>query len=99
MDGFHFADHWFAFVLLGVAGCLGAWLLVSWQRQKTWSLPILLAATAFALTGIGGLVLSPLWGLWIGLGALTVLFTMALIVVVTSRWWAPFGFVVGAIAF
>src|SRR5207244_8047700 len=99
MDGFYFADHWFAFVLLGGAACLGVWLIASWQRQKAWSRPIVLPAAAFALAGIGGLALAPSWGLWIGLGALAVLFTMALIVVVTSRWWAPVAFAATAAAF
>jgi uncharacterized membrane protein len=99
MDGFFFADHWFALVLLALAGALGVWLLIVWQRHKVWSLPILLPASALALTGIGGLVLPSGWGLLLGLGALAVLFVMLLLVVVTSRWWAPAGFAVAAIAF
>src|SRR5216684_6264990 len=99
MDGFFFADHWFALVLLALAGALGAWLLIIWQRQKSWSLPILLPASALALTGIGGLLLPSGWGLLLGLGALAVLFVMLLLVVVTSRWWAPAGYAIAAIGF
>src|SRR6516162_6450149 len=99
MDGFFFTDNWFAFVLLALASVLGVWLLMAWQRKKTWSLPILLPASALALTGIGGLVLPSGWGLWLGLGALAVLFVMLLLVVVTSRWWAPAGYAIAAIGF
>src|SRR6266852_6036139 len=99
MDGFYFANHWFAFLLLVLAGCLGAGALVIWQWRTTWSLGLLLPAAALALAGIGGLTLPPSWGLWIGLGALAILFIMALIVVVTSRWWAPLGFAAGALVF
>src|SRR6266852_7470384 len=99
MDGFFFADHWFALVLLALAGGLGVWLLIVWQQHKAWSLPILLPASALVLTGIGGLLLPSGWGLLLGLGAQGVLFVMLLLVVVTSRWWAPAGFAVAAIAF
>jgi uncharacterized membrane protein len=99
MDGFFFANHWFAFLLLVLAGGLGVGALVLWQRRNTWSPGLLLPAAALALMGIGGLTLPPSWGLGIGLGALAVLFAMVLIVVVTSRWWALLGFAAGALAF
>src|SRR5262249_41565507 len=99
MDGFYFADHWFAFVLLVLAGCLGIAALLAWLRRKTWSLGFLLPAAALALAGLGGLALPSGWGLWIGIGALTLLFVMVLIVVVTARWWAPLGFAAGALVF
>jgi uncharacterized membrane protein len=106
MDGFFFSDHWFALVLLGMAVFLGAWLLVHWQKLKIWSLPILLPASALALTAIGGLLLPALWGItgttigiWLTMGALGVLFVMLLLVVVTSRWWAPLGYALGALFF
>src|SRR5438270_9200958 len=99
MDGFFFADHWFALVLLVFAGCLGVGALVVWLTRRTWSLGLLLPAAALALAGIGGLALPPSWGLGIGIGALTLLFIMVLIVVVTARWWAPLGFAGGALAF
>jgi uncharacterized membrane protein len=99
MDGFTFADQWFAFVLLALAVGLGASTLIVWQRHTVWSLDILLPAAALALMGMGGFVLTPAWGLWIGAGALAALFVMTLVVVVTSRWWAPLGFALGAAVF
>jgi len=99
MDGFFFAYHWFALMLLGLSACLGVWLLVVWQRHKAWSLPLLLPAAAIALTGLGGLLLSPGWGLLLALVALGALFVMLLLVVVTSWWWAPLGYALGAVAF
>src|SRR5207244_12391711 len=99
MDGFFIANHWFAFVLLVLAGGLGAGALVLWQRRTTWFLGLLLPAAALALAGIGGLTLPPSWGLWIGLGALAILFIMALIVGVTSRWLAPLGFAATGLLF
>jgi uncharacterized membrane protein len=90
--------NWFGLVLLAVGAVLGALLLTGHARRKTWSLPLLLTGAAFALLGLGGLVLPVEVGLWLGGAALAVLFGMLLVVIITGQWWAPLGYAVGALA-
>src|SRR5262249_32768573 len=65
--------------------------------QKTWPLTLLLPAAAFALAGVGGLALPVEWGLWMAGIALTALFILLLIVIVTGNWWPEAGYTAGAL--
>jgi uncharacterized membrane protein len=93
----YLTGHWFSLLLLAVALALGAALLLVRRRRNAWSLPLMLLGSAFALLGIGGLVLPFDIALWIGAIALSALFVMLLIVITTGAWWAPLGFGVGAL--
>lgn len=88
--------HWFGAFLLGIGLILGGLLLWRWRRGA-WSLPLLLSSVAFLLVGTGGLALQSAWGMWLAAGALATLVVMFVIVVLTSRWWAPLGYAMGAL--
>ncbi|HEV3447096.1 MAG TPA: hypothetical protein VG099_20825, partial [Gemmataceae bacterium] len=90
-------DNWFSLLLLAVAVGLGAALLIAYSRRRSWSLPLLLTGAAFALLGVGGLVLPFGISLWVGVGAAAILFAMLLVVITTGSWWAPLGYAIGAV--
>src|SRR5438132_908519 len=92
-------ENWFSLLLLAVAVGLGAALLIAYSRRGGWSLPLLLTGAALALLGLGGLVLPFDIALWAGAGAAAILFGMLLVVITTGSWWAPLGYVIGAVLF
>src|SRR3954469_789698 len=89
------ATHWFAALLLAVALVLGLFLLR--KRGTSAAFWLLLIGSAFALAGVGGLLVPEDWALWLTLGAAAALFVMLLVVVLTGRWWAPLGYGVGGL--
>jgi uncharacterized membrane protein len=93
------AGYWLDLVLLLLAGVLGGWLLAVRLRRRIWSLPLLLAGSGCALLGIGALALPFDWALWAGGLALAVLFGKLLTVITTEKWWAPLGYMAGAVLF
>src|SRR5437868_3713306 len=87
--------HWFAELLLAVALVLGIFLLR--RRGTPAAFGLLLVGAAFALTGLGGLVVPEDWAFWLCMGTAAVLFVMLLVVVVTGQWWSPLGYGVGGL--
>jgi uncharacterized membrane protein len=90
-------SHWFSLVLVAAALGIGAATLWVRRRRQTWSLPHILGASALALLAAGGLALPSDWGLWLGGAALTTLFVMLLIVILSGSWSAPLGYAAGAL--
>src|SRR5260370_28356735 len=90
-------ENWFSLLLLIVAISLGAPLLIAYSRRRSWSLPLLLTGAAFALLGVGGLVLPFSISLWVGAAAAAIFFGMLLVVITTGSWWAPLGYTIGAV--
>jgi uncharacterized membrane protein len=98
-----FGTHWFSSLLIGVALFLG---LLLWRRRQRgdWSPPLLLAGSALALAGLGGLatagdtpVVPFAVAFWLSAAAALALFGAFLVTVVTGRWWAPAGYALAAV--
>jgi uncharacterized membrane protein len=89
--------HAFSGVCLSVAAILAVVLLIKHWRQAVWSTPLIVLGSAFALTGLGSLVLPHSWAWWVAGAALATLFVMLLVLVLTERWWAPLGYTVGGL--
>lgn len=90
-------EHWFSVLLLAIALLWGLALLNVRRRRREWSLPLLLSGSAFALLGLGGLVLPVAWGVWSSAVLLAILFIMLLVVITTGSWSAALGYSVGGL--
>src|SRR5262245_41647954 len=89
--------HWFGVLLVAVGLVLGGFLLATWLRRKTWSLPLLLTGAAALLVGLGTLTLPTEIGLWVGGAAFVALFGMLLVLIITGNWSAHAGYASGAV--
>jgi uncharacterized membrane protein len=90
--------HWLAAILLGVGLALALLLLWTWRRRGSWSLPLLLAASTFALLGLGDLLLAPTdWAGWVVGLSLATLIALVSVVFLTGNWSAPLGYTVGGV--
>jgi uncharacterized membrane protein len=93
----YLAPNGFAFLFLLLALGTGAWLLLWYRRQASWSRPLLVTGAAALLVAGGGLFLPPGTGVWVAGGALAVLFVQLLWLVMTTQWFAPLAAAVAAI--
>src|SRR5262245_24039164 len=89
--------HWFSGLLLALALALGAALLLLRQRRGSWSVPLLVWAAAFALLGLGGLIVAPGWAVWVMVAAAAALFLMLLVLILSGYWYSPAAAAAGAI--
>lgn len=93
----HLSAHWFAGVLVVLGLVLGGVLLFLKRRTGAWSIPLLVTASAFALLGLGGLVLPDEYAWWAAAGGAVCLFIMFLVLIIAGLWYAPLAAVLGAI--
>jgi Mg-chelatase subunit ChlD len=91
------ATSWLAAVLLALA-LLVLGVLVSLRRRLgNRFLLLALPAVGIGLAGLGGLVLSPTGGWWLGLAALSVQALMVVVLVLTGEWWPPLAWAAAAL--
>src|SRR5689334_21341726 len=92
------ATHWLPAALLAVA--LVALALVGLLRRRLGARSYALAVLAggAGVAALGGLLLPPLYGFWLGNAAVLVLAVMALVLVLSGAWWRPLAWAVAAVA-
>jgi uncharacterized membrane protein len=90
--------HWLASALLVLALIVGGLVLMVRRRAGSWSLRLAGLGVGVALLGLGGMLVSPEYGMWLAIGALAVLFVMVFAMVLSGWWWAPLACVVGGVA-
>src|SRR5262249_49946479 len=97
MDGLRYwlVTHGFALFLVGIAFVLGVIAWFRWMRRQIQPVLLLVVGCSLPLLGLGGRVRpSALAGVLAGV-ALAALFIALLVVVVTGRWSALLGFLLG----
>lgn len=89
---------WLPLLVLLVAAALGGCLLLLRRRHQRWSFSLVLGGAALVIIGVGGLgLVSAELVMWLAAGAAALLFLMVLVVFVTGQWWAPGGYLAGAV--
>src|SRR5262245_28793111 len=89
---------WLASVLVVLALIGGIGVLWVRIRAARWSHPLAVFTGASVFLGIGGLFVPPGYAFWIALAAVACLFSMVLVMVLSSYWWAPLAWVAAAVA-
>ncbi len=85
--------HWLAVGLLAVGLLVVA--LALWRGRRLSG--AVLTGSALALLGLGGVALGMELGFWLAVGAGGVLFLMLVVLILSSFWWAPLGYLAGAV--
>ena len=78
--------HWCPVLLLGIALAVLAALGLLRHRNVRWFTPLLLSSLAVVLAGVGGLALSPRWGGWLLISAISAFVGLILLLAVSGVW-------------
>lgn len=83
--------------LLAGLGLLAAGTILAVRaRQGRWSRGLLFCLAFLVLLAAGGAWVPVDWGVWIALASVVAFAGMAAVLLVSERWWAPLGYILGA---
>jgi hypothetical protein len=92
------AMHWYPAALLGIGLAVLAVLGLLRHRNIRWFTPLLVTSGALTIASIGGLILSPRWGIWLLLFAVLVFVGQFVVLAVSGAWWRWLAYSVAVLA-
>ncbi|MFL5242226.1 MAG: VWA domain-containing protein [Gemmataceae bacterium] len=93
----YLSTNWLAAFLVVLALLLLVILSTTGYSRKRNAFGWLTFAACTGLLGVGGLILSADWAVWVGLGTVLVFFGMVAVLLLTTRWWTLLAWITLAI--